>query len=250
MNRRADHKVPPTARQTGSMRHSRRRPSMSATYVLIHGAGDVAWYWHLMEPELRRRGHDVVAMDLPVDDDTAGLSAYADVVVRAIAERDDLVVVAQSFGGYIAPIVCDQVRARLLVLVAAMVPAPGESAEDMFHNTGYAQAPQDDPSDLAIFYHDVEPTLAAAALAKGRRQSETPGKEPWPLVAWPDVPTRYLLCRHDRLFPPKWVRRVVRDRLGITPDEIDSGHTPALSHPRELVRRLEAYRTEAWVQPA
>jgi alpha/beta hydrolase family protein len=223
-----------------------RGPHTAATYVLIHGAGDVGWYWHRVEAELRGQGHDVVVMDLPVDDDSAGLSAYADVVVEAIGDRDDLVVVAQSFGGYIAPIVCDRVPARLLVLVAAMIPLPGESAEAMFANTGYAPAEQDDPSDLAIFYHDVDPTLAAEALATGRRQSETPGKEPWPLAAWPDVPTRYLLCRNDRLFPPAWVRRVVRDRLGIVPDEIDSGHTPALSHPSELVRRLEGYRADAW----
>jgi pimeloyl-ACP methyl ester carboxylesterase len=218
----------------------------AATYVLIHGAGDVGWYWHLVERELRARGHDVVAPDLPVDDDSAGLSAYADVVVAAIGERDNLVVVAQSFGGYVAPIVCERVPARLLVLVTAMIPAPGESAEAMFANTGYTAVAQDDSSDLAIFYHDVEPTLAAEALAKSRRQSDTPGKEPWLLAAWPDVPTRYLLCRADRIFPAAWVRRVVRDRLGITPDEIDSGHTPALSHPRELAQRLEAYRVEMW----
>jgi pimeloyl-ACP methyl ester carboxylesterase len=222
-----------------------RGPRTAATYVLIHGAGDVGWYWHLVEAELRGRGHDVVVIDLPVDDDSAGLSTYADVVVEAIGDRDDLVVVAQSFGGYIAPIVCDRVPARLLVLVAGMVPAPGESAEAMFANTGYAPAEQDDPSDLAIFYHDVDPALAAEALARGRRQSETPGKEPWPLAAWPDVPTRYLLCRDDRFFPAAWVRRVVRNRLGILPDEIHSGHTPALSHPSELVRRLEGYRADA-----
>jgi hypothetical protein len=29
-----------------------------STFVLIHGAGDVAWYWHLVEAELRARGHD------------------------------------------------------------------------------------------------------------------------------------------------------------------------------------------------
>jgi pimeloyl-ACP methyl ester carboxylesterase len=223
-----------------------RRPLTAATYVLIHGAGDVGWYWHRVEAELRERGHEVVVMDLPVDDDSAGLSAYADVVVEAIGDHDNLVLVAQSFGGYIAPIVCDRVPVRLLVLVAAMVPVPGESAEAMFANTGYTPVEQDDSSDLAIFYHDVDPTLAAEALTKGRRQSETPGKEPWPLTAWPEVPTRYLLCRHDRLFPPAWVRRVVRDRLGIIPDEIDSGHTPALSHPSELVQRLEGYRADAW----
>jgi hypothetical protein len=200
----------------------------------------VAWYWHIVGAELREHGHDVVVMDLPVDDDSAGLSDYADVDVEAIGTKEDLVVVAQSFGGYIAPIVCDRVPTRLLLLVAPMIPAPGESAESMLANTGYAPAEQDDSSDLAIFYHDVDPALAAEALARGRRQSETPGKEPWPLAAWPDVPTRCLLCRNDRIFPIAWLRRVVRDRLGIVPDEIDSGHTPALSHPGELVQWLEA----------
>lgn len=219
---------------------------MAASYVLIHGAGDVGWYWHLVEAQLRELGHDVVAMDLPVDDDSAGLSDYADVVLRSVGDRGDLVVVAQSFGGYVAPIVCARAPARLLVLVAAMIPAPGESAEEMFVNTGYSTAATGISSDLETFYHDVEPALATEALSKGRRQSETPGKEPWPLPAWPGVPTRFLLCRHDRLFPPAWLRRVVRDRLGIDPDEIDSGHTPALSHPSELVQRLEAYRAQVW----
>jgi pimeloyl-ACP methyl ester carboxylesterase len=213
----------------------------SATYVLIHGAGDSGWYWHLVDRKLRERGHDVVVMDLPVDDDAAGLSEYAGVIVEAIRGRRDLVVVAQSFGSYVAPIVCDQVPVSLLVFVAGMVPSPGESAEEMFANTGYAQEPQEDSSDRAIFYHDVPDRLAAEAIARGRRQSPTPGTEPWPLPAWPDVRMRYLLCRNDRLFPRRWVRRVVRDRLGITPDEIDSGHCPALSRPDELTNRLDAY---------
>ena len=172
-----------------------------ATYVLIHGAGDVGWYWHLVDAELRKRGHDVVVMDLPVEDDTAGLFTYAGVVIDAVGDRENLVVVAQSFGGYVAPIVGDRVPARLLVLVAAMVPAPGESAEAMFANTGYAPPERADSSDLGVFYHDVDPALAANALAKGRRQSETPGKEPWPLAAWPNVPTRYCCVATTASFP-------------------------------------------------
>ena len=61
-----------------------------ATYVLIHGAGSDAWYWHLVTPQLEARGHDVVAVDLPCDDDSAGLDEYTDVVVDAIGDRRDV----------------------------------------------------------------------------------------------------------------------------------------------------------------
>src|SRR6266511_2097150 len=90
-----------------------------ATFVLIHGAGDVGWYWHLLERELRQRGHDVVAPDLPCDDDSASLGVYADTVVDAIGDRRDLVVVGQSFGGYTAALVADPLPVELLVLVDA-----------------------------------------------------------------------------------------------------------------------------------
>jgi pimeloyl-ACP methyl ester carboxylesterase len=55
------------------------------------------------------------------------------------------------------------------------------------------------------------------------------------------VPTRFLLGREDRLLPAPFLRRVTRERLGIIPDEIDSGHCVALSRPKELADRLEGY---------
>lgn len=213
-----------------------------ATYVLIHGAGDVAWSWHLVAAELRALHHAVVAIDLPADDETAGLATYADRIVDAIANRRDLIVVGMSFGGYTAPLVCARVRANLLVLVAAMIPVPGESAAEMFANTGYQQEPQADPSDIAVFLHDVPIELAEEALTKGQAQTARPFHEPWPLAAWPNVPTRYVLARNDRLFPATWVRQVAHDRLGIVPDEIVSGHCVSLSRPHELVALLESYR--------
>jgi pimeloyl-ACP methyl ester carboxylesterase len=219
-----------------------------ATYVLIHGAGDSAWYWHLVAAELRERGHDVVAVDLPCDDESAGLSEYADAVIDAIGDRTDLIVVAQSLGGFTAPLVCDRMPVDLLVLIAGMVPSPGETGEEWWVSTGYEQAAREqgerDDGEIATFMHDVPPEVAAEALTKGRDQAETPMLEPWPLDAWPDVPTKYLLCRDDRFFPAGWLRQVVRDRLGIAPDEIEGGHTPALSRPKELADRLEAYRAE------
>src|ERR671932_2603625 len=90
------------------------------TYILIPGAGGVAWYWHLLEAELRERGHEAVAVDLPAADDSAGLSEYADAVVGASGDRTDLVLVAQSFGGFTAPLVCEQVPVDLLVMLNAM----------------------------------------------------------------------------------------------------------------------------------
>jgi pimeloyl-ACP methyl ester carboxylesterase len=225
--------------------------------VLIHGAGSDGWYWHLVAPELEARGHDVVVPDLPSDDDAAGLEDYADVVVGAIGDRSSLVVVAQSLAGFTAPLVCARVPVDLLVLVAAMVPAPGECGGDWWANTGWEQSRSeqaardgrvlgDEIDPMIDFFHDVPPAVPEATLAHGvRNQSGTPFEKPWPLPAWPDVPTRFLLCRDDRFFPADFQRRVVRERLGIAPDEMPGGHLPALSHPHELVERLEAYRAEA-----
>ena len=47
-------------------------PSPVGIFAFIHGAGDVGWYWHLVEAELRARGHDTVAPDLPIEDDAPG----------------------------------------------------------------------------------------------------------------------------------------------------------------------------------
>lgn len=215
-----------------------------ATFVLIHGAGDVGWYWHLVERELRARGHDTVAPDLPCDDDAAGLSEYADVVAAAVGDRAGLVVVAQSFGGFTAPLVCERVPVDLLVLVAPMIPAPGEAPNDYWADTRYSEEDQQSYDDvIALFYQDVPPDLAAEAIRRAPDQSAARMAEPSPLRAWPDVPTRVVSCRDDRLFPPAYLRRVARERLGVTPDEIDGGHTPALSRPKELADRLEAYLT-------
>jgi pimeloyl-ACP methyl ester carboxylesterase len=223
---------------------------MPATFVPIHAGGDSAWSWHLVAAELRKRGHDVVAIDLPADDESAGLWDYADAVVDAIGDRTNLVVVAHSFGGFTAPLVCARVPVRALVMVTAMIPAPGEAPADWWDNTGHAEARRaaavDDLDDTETYFHDVPPNLAAEAMRRERNHpSNRAYSEPWRLEAWPNVPTHFLLCRNDRFFPADWMRRLVRERLGITPDEIDSGHCPMLSQPVELAGCLEAYAATA-----
>jgi len=211
-----------------------------ATFVFIHGAGGRGSYWDLVAEPLHTAGHDTVAVDLPCDDDAAGWSEYADAVVDAIGDRrGDLVLVAQSLGGFTAPLVADRVRVDLIVLVTAMVPRPGETGTEWWSNTGTAQAiaAQGLPDDADLFTQDVPPDVLEAA-GEPRDQSDTPMDQPFPLERWPDVPTRFLLCRDDRFFPSVWMREVVRDRLAIEPVEIPGGHCAFLSQPTALAAAL------------
>jgi pimeloyl-ACP methyl ester carboxylesterase len=214
-----------------------------ATYALIHGGGDSGWAWHLVVDALRAHGHDALAPDLPIEDPEAGLWDYADAVGAAVGDREDLIVVGHSLGAFTAPLVCARTPARRLVLIAGMVPAPGETASEWWTTSGYATAERERyDDDMELFYHDVPPALAAEAKTHWRDQTEKAMEEPWPLGAWPEVPTSYLLCRDDRLLPAGWVRRMVSERLGIAADELDGGHCPFLSRPEELAERLHGYR--------
>jgi pimeloyl-ACP methyl ester carboxylesterase len=207
-----------------------------ATFALIHGGGGSSWDWHLVVPELRERGHDPVAVDLPCEDGSAGWQEYVEVVVDALGDRQNVVVVGHSLGAFTAPLVSARITADLLVLVAAMIPAPGELFADWWTNTRHESSGYDD-----LFFHDVPPELAKEAQQHERDETSKALREPWPLEAWPETPTRYLLCRDDRMFPADWARRHARERLGIEADEMDGGHYVSISRPRELAERLHAY---------
>lgn len=224
-----------------------------ATYVLIPGAGGDAWYWHRLAPELEAQGHAVVAVALPAGDDKSGWTEYADVIVSAIGEESaPVTLVAQSLAGFSAPLVCQRVAVDLLVLLNAMIPRPGETGSAWWSNTGHAAAqreylagiglmPEKAKDPAVLYFHDVPPDVTAEAFRRGEPdQSMTPMKQPWPLAAWPSVPTRVLAGREDRLFPAAFQRRIARERLGLTVDEIDGGHLVALSRPRELAEWLSA----------
>ncbi|PZG17460.1 alpha/beta hydrolase [Micromonospora craterilacus] len=222
------------------------------TFALIHGAGDVGWYWHLVEAELRTRGHDCICPDLPADDESATLTDYAEAVVDAVGNLTDLVVVGQSFGGFTAPLVAERLPVDVLVLVGAMVPSPGEAPRDWWSNTGFEQAVRKEAArdggltgnndPYVTYYHDVPRELAEQAISKERNHpSEASMNAPWPLDSWPDVPTRFVLCTQDRFFPAGFLRRLVRDRLGIVPDEVAAGHCVALSQPKALADLLAGY---------
>ena len=186
-----------------------------ALFVFVHGGGDVGATYDLAGDELRALGHDAVAPDLPTEDPDAGLEDYAAVVCAAAAGREDVIVVGHSLGGFAATLAAARMAPQALVLLSAMIPAPGEPPGDWWAATGYGAAVEEaeDP-----FFHDVPAELAERASALERGQEAKPMEEPWPLDAWPGVPTRYPAAARRSLLPAALHApggpRAARDRAG------------------------------------
>lgn len=223
-----------------------------ASFVLVPGAGGMAWYWHRVVPLIRAAGHDPIAIDLPGDDRHAGLAAYADIVTRSIGNRSDAILVAQSLAGFTAPLVCARAPVRMVVFVNAMIPKSGETAGAWWGATGAVQAREQAAMrggyakefDLETYFlHDVPLDLRAGPQHQ-REEAEIVFGEPCRFERWPDVPIRVLAGRDDRFFPIEFQRRVSRERLGREVEEIPGGHLVALSNAEGLTERLLAYEKD------
>lgn len=218
------------------------------TFVLIPGAGGNASYWSRLVPELERRGHEAVAVDIPQDDPALGLADWAACAEAAIPDSGDTVLVAQSLGGFLPPLVKRPVQG--IVLLNAMIPNPRESVDEWWVATGSGDARQ--AADLAAgrdpefdlerhFFHDLDDTARAALFAAQPREPAEPAmREPADFEQWPDVPTTVIAGRDDRFFPIEFQRRVARERLGLEVDEIPGGHLVAVANPALVADRLVA----------
>jgi pimeloyl-ACP methyl ester carboxylesterase len=219
------------------------------TFLLIPGAGGAAWYWHRVVPKLAGAGHTAIAVDLPGADPSSGLPEYVDLLVEAADGRGEIMLVAQSMGAFTALSACSRVAVRRLVLLNAMIPAPGETANDWWQNTdseaarvagaragGYAEA-----FDLdTYFLHDVPSAVAAAGAEHQRPEADIAFEQPCDFARWPDVATTVLVAREDRFFPLPFQRRVARERLGREASELPGGHLNALSEPDAVTNALLA----------
>ena len=226
-----------------------------STFVLLPGAGGAGWYWSRVVPLLEAAGHRAVAVDLPAEDPKAGLEAYADHTVQAIGDRRDVVLVAQSLGGFTAAMAAARVPLGMLVFLNAMIPAPGETAGGWGEATGSSAARLEQARQQGYspefevetyFFHDVPADVRAEADANDHDEAEISFRDPCRFDRWPDVPIHVIIGRHDRLFPPAFQRRVALERLKVderppTIDEVDGGHLAALSHPRAVADRLLSY---------
>jgi hypothetical protein len=217
------------------------------SFVLIPGAGGSAWYWHRVVPLLRAAGHDAAAVDLPGDDETAGLPEYARLTAAVIGGRQDVVLVAQSLGGFTAPLAAGLAPVRRLVLVNAMIPVPGETPGAWWDNTGWEQARlaaarhggYATEFDLATYFlHDVPPEVAAAGEPYQRPEADAVFGSACGFTAWPPVPVHAVAGSGDRFFPAGFQQKLAADRLGTGADLLPGGHLMALSQPAALADYL------------
>jgi pimeloyl-ACP methyl ester carboxylesterase len=223
-------------------------------FVLVPGAGGAAWYWHRVVPRLQRARHSAVAVDLPGDDESAGLPEYAELVHAAAYKRDDVVLVGQSLGGFTVPLVArDLVAAgtppRAIVLVNAMIPVPGETPGAWWDDVGHAEARIEAakagnwPVDFDLeshFLHDVDSVVVRAGERHQRPEADAVFASELDITSWPEVPTHVISGADDRFFPVSFQQRLARDRLGLEPTVVPGGHLVALSQPQALVEAFLA----------
>ena len=224
---------------------------MSASFVLIPGAGGMAWYWRQVLPMLQRPQHEAIAVDLPADDESQGLRDYAEIVVQAMGERPNVVLVAQSLGGFTAALVCARTPVRALIFVNAMIPRPGETAGAWFENTG-AKAARiaaaraggygADFDVQSYFLHDVPEAALREGPSEPRAQANSIFAEPCGFEIWPAIPIRVIASQDDRFFPLEFQRRVASERLNMDPETLPGGHLVALSNPAATGRPVAAVR--------
>jgi pimeloyl-ACP methyl ester carboxylesterase len=223
-----------------------------STFALIHGAWHGAWCWERLVEPLRERGHEVVTPELPSEDSGLGLEDYADTIERALSDADDVVLVPHSLGGLVGPVMAARRPLRALVYLAALVPEPGLSFSEQLSASSesvllfeggravddHGRSHWPDPDATArIMYSDLSPEDARRAADRLRPQAQRSQTEPSP-AAPPELRVGSIIGANDRVLSPSWSRRVARERLGVQPVELPTGHFPMITHPELLADRL------------
>ena len=231
------------------MTSCRRQSARHDDLLLVPVPGSDGWFWHQLQAALEPRGHRAIAVTLPGDNDAAGLAEIADAIVEGSRAAGPVVLVAQSMGGFSAPLAVDRLDVERLVLLDAMVPAPGERPGLVGGGRAGRGSSQRRASRPPAGGVRRRPRLLPRCTGGGHEGGLLPPQpdgsdrtfeEPWPLETWPDVPTSGLAGADDRLFPVELQQRVARDRLGIDLEVVPGGHLVALANPEVVADRLVA----------
>jgi pimeloyl-ACP methyl ester carboxylesterase len=219
------------------------------TFILVHGAWGGAWCWEKLTHDLDARGATWRTLELPSSqvgsDPLTDLGDDAEVVVEvANDEHSPVFLVGHSYAGSViteaAPFVAEL---KGLFYIAATVPEIGQSHSDTARLVKVRTE-----MDAAIHLNGLMLTLDLELAGPALYQDCTPELRDWatsqlsvqtlasfrgvrtsPEV---DVPSRYVLCRQDHALDPS-MQELVSHRCDEV-IEIDSDHSPFLSHSEQL----------------
>jgi pimeloyl-ACP methyl ester carboxylesterase len=235
-------------------------------FLLIHGGAMGPWVWELLEPELIRRGHTTVAVDLPVEDVSVGLAGYVDATCEqmeaALAPGGDVVLVGHSMSGNVIPFVAKRRQVQALVFLCAGIPGVEyEPAPDTPIDAGRPDDQHrftvDDQNRIVIspehaigrYFQDCPPDVAARMAARLRPQSQEFRFEECRLDRWPDTRRFYISCSEDQSSVMMKVPDV-RAALGVEPIQMPGGHCPMVSRPAALAELLHLMAQASSVAPS
>jgi pimeloyl-ACP methyl ester carboxylesterase len=213
--------------------------------VLIHSTGQGAAGWERVVGALAGRGLSGHAVELPSDPELLAAD-YAELIGGQVGAVDAPVVLAHSGTGPLLPAAARALKASHQVWLAAWVPDPEASfAEDTRRHLRVAFDPDwvgkdpttDDAVAEAYLYHDADAASLQWALST-RRLFLPLGVYGERLPLAPEVPSTYVVAAHDRTIRPEWQRRMARERLGVEPVELPTGHCPNVSRPDRLAELL------------
>jgi hypothetical protein len=213
--------------------------------VLIHSTGQGAAGWDRVVRALGDRGQTARAVELPSDPQLLA-AGYAERIRRQIGAIAAPIVLAHSGAGPLLPATARALEARRQVWLAAWVPDPEVSfTEDTGRNLQAAFNPDwvgkdpttDDAVAAAFLYHDCDDATLEWALSTRRLflPRAVFGER---LSLAPEIPSTYIVAAHDRTIRPGWQRQMARERLGVEPVELPTGHCPNVSRPDRLAELL------------
>lgn len=236
------------------------------TFVLVHGAFHGAWCWTKLVPELAKRGHRAVALDMPGngEDRTSlrevTLDGYADRIGAALgAEQEPVVLVGHSLGSMAVSLATERwpERIKRLVYLAGFAPRDGQSLfmsmEAMDNPASTATRPPAghpwsglaEQPNLEIardrFYNGCTAEDIAFALPRLCTQPNAPRVTPVTLTSrYQSVPRAFIGCSEDRAMSAARRNKMV-DEGGCSPCiSLPTNHSPFLTMPARLADELAA----------
>ena len=229
-----------------------------STYVLIHGSYQGGWIWKPTVGKLSEKGHTVYSPTLDGCGERAKfirpgitITTQAEEISGFLHYQDltDVVLVGTSTGGLVTCKTAELSRDRIqhIIFVDALAPQPGEKVADIVVR---------DPSYPVSF---TELTRGPSKIEMEERlfQDLGPDLKKWAMdrVTMHPIEATDAPGELDGFWSQKWDATVIRCTLSANPSrnhqyrtaqkleaqwhELEAGHYPMLSHPKELSQLLE-----------